>query len=112
MQLNNVSFGQVVTVSGNPKKIKNIDKKLAATGQVMMKDVTDYYQSAMPNGEMAQAARKGDKVKLYITGRERKAVENSEPGWKSITDILSHIQRYYDANKLSLSQVMGYILRK
>lgn len=111
MQLSNVSFGRVVTVSGNPKKIKNIDKKLAATGQVMMKDVTDYYQSAMPSGEMAQAARKGDKVKLYITGQERKSVENSEPGWRSINDILGHIQKYYDANKLSISEVVSNVLK-
>lgn len=111
MQFNNVSFGRVVTVSGTPKKIKNIDKKLAATGQVMMKDVTDYYQSAMPNGEMAQAARKGDKVKLYITGSERKSIENSEPGWKSINDILSHMSKYYDANKLSISQIVENVLK-
>lgn len=111
MQVSNVSFGQVVTVSGTPKKIKNIDKKIAASGQVMIKDVTDYYQRAMPTGEMAQAARNGNKIKLYITGDERKAVENAQPGWRSLNDILEHIQKYYDANKLSISQVVTSVIK-
>lgn len=111
MQVCNVSFGKVITVSGAPKKIKNIDRKLANTGQVMIKDVTDYYQSAMPSGEMAQAARNGNKVKLYITGKERKAVESSMQGWRSINDILGHLDKYIDANKLSISETVESVLR-
>lgn len=111
MQLYNVSFGKVTTVSGSPRKIKSIDKKLSNTGKVMIKDVTDYYQSAMPSGEMAQAARNGNKVKLYITGDERKSIENSEIGWRSINDILGHLQAYIDANKESISEVVNNVLR-
>ena len=39
MQVSNVSFGQVVTVSGTPKKIKNIDKNYYFNIK-MVKDIT------------------------------------------------------------------------
>ena len=77
----------------------------------MIKDATDYYRSAMPDGQLAQAARKGNKIKLYITGEEKTAVEEAKPGWKNITDILSHLQNYYDATSLSISQVVDLVTK-
>lgn len=112
MQVQNISFGKVITVSGAPKRIKNIEQRLAGSGQVMIKDVTDHYKSAMPTGEIAKAAQKGNKIKLFLTGADKKAVEKSEPGWKSINEMLSHMQQYFDANRFSTAQIVEAVLQK
>ena len=110
MQVSKVSFGTLVAVSGTPKKMKNIDKKISAAA--MIKDVTSTFQNSFPTGMLAQAAQSGNKVKLYITGEERNLIENKKPGWQTPNNLLENIQDYIDANKISISEVVNYILRR
>ena len=110
MQVSKVSFGSLVAVSGKAKKMKNIDKMLSSSA--MIKDVTSTFQISFPSGTLAQAARRGYKVKLYITGNERKFIENKKKGWKTLSNLLENIEDYFDANKTSISQISEAILKQ
>ena len=110
MHVSNVSFGNLIAVYGNPKKIDKIDRKVGTTA--MVKDVTAKYKSSKPSGVLAQAAQSGNKVKLYITNPERFYIVNGYDGWGTISDIAEHIQDYYDINKMSISQVTDIITKQ
>ena len=109
MRVAGVSFGNIVAVYGPKKKMDKIDKKMS--DKAMIKDVTSKYQYSMPTGLLAQAAQQGNSVKLYITGQERKFIEHGAEGWTKLNDVLENIQDYYDANKGSIAQVIGYLMK-
>ena len=109
MQVSKVSFGTLVAVFGTPKKIRNIDKRLSSAA--MIKDVTSTFQFSFPSGTLAQAARRGDQVKLYITGKERNLIESEKTGWKTPSNLLENVQDYFDGNKMSVGEVVEHILK-
>jgi len=110
MQVSKVSFGSLVTVYGKPKAIAKIDKNVY--NQAMIKDVTSIFQASLPSFVLADAARKGNKVKLYITGEERRFVEAGKQGWKTISNLLDNIRDPYNANEMSTKQISGIITGK
>lgn len=114
MTINNVSFGSVIAVSGRPNKINKINKKLnsyAQNGNVIMKDVTDYYQNASSQGVLAQRAQKGDKVEIYITGDDVDKVNNKENSWKTVEGILSNLTSYFSIDKMNISEAIKRIFQ-
>ena len=113
MKSADVSFKRVVAVTGKPKKLQKINKKLfhhAQNGQVMIKDVTYLYKNAPSNGELAQAAQRGEMVDVYITGDDIAKIKAKQQGWKSINDILSNVQEYFSINPLLLNEAVDKIL--
>ncbi len=110
MSVGKVSFGSVIAISGNNNKIEKINRRLrnqAERGDLMMKDVTQQYVNASSWGVMAQAAQKGDRVEIYIKGKEDVGkVKNKEPQWDTIDGILSHISSYQDVNKVSVGDFL------
>lgn len=113
VQVAKVSFGSVVAVSGNYNKIEKMNSRLrinAQKGDLMMKDVTKQYVNAPSSGLIAQAAQKGDRVEIYITGKEDVAkVKNKDPQWDTIDGVLTHLSSYYNINKMSIGEAMGRI---
>lgn len=113
MKASNVTFGRVVAVTGNPKKMDKINKKLmphAQNGVVMIKDVTYLYKNAPSNGELAQAAQRGELVNLYVTGDDINKIKEKQSGWKYIKDIMAHIQDCFSINPLFISESVDKIL--
>ena len=112
MPISNVSFGSVVAVSGRPKKISTINQRLrnqASNGKVIMKNVTPQYVNASSDGLIAQAAQRGDRVEIYITGEEAEQVRKKAPEFSTIDGILSHMSSYIDVNTCSIGDVINKI---
>lgn len=113
MKTAQVSFGKVVAVRGKPKKMDKINKKLypyAKNGQIMIKDVTAFYKNASSDGEMAQAAQRGESVDIYITGSDIKKIQQKEPGWKCIKDILGNVEDYFCVNQMFIGDAISKVL--
>lgn len=112
MTINNVSFGSVIALSGRPNKINKINKKLhsyAQEGNVIMKDVTNYYQNASSQGVLAQSAQKGDKVEIYITGEDIEKVKNKDNNWKTVEGILSNLTSYFNTDRMNIGEAIAKI---
>ncbi|MBE7704979.1 MAG: hypothetical protein E7Z90_04095 [Cyanobacteria bacterium SIG29] len=108
MKTTNVSFGKVIAISGKPAKMKKVNERLETrrkNGQLAMRDVTSYYKNASSGYSLADAAAKGDKVEIYITGDDLKKM-NKEPGWQTIQGILGHLTEYYNLAELSISDAV------
>lgn len=113
MKTAQVSFGKVVAVRGKPKKMDKINRKLypyAKSGKVMIKDVTSFYRNASSDGEMAQAAQRGEYVDVYITGDDIKKIQQKEPGWKCIKDILGNVEDYLCVHQMLISDVVDKVV--
>lgn len=113
MKVSNVSFGKVIAVSGKESKIKKVNDRLSyrkQNGLVAMRDVTKYYQYAPLTGSLAQAAQNGNKIEVYITGDDVKKM-NSEPGWKTMDGVLSHLSVYIDLAKISVGEAVERIIK-
>jgi hypothetical protein len=60
---------------------------------------------------IAQAAQKGDRIEIYITGKEDVAkVKSNAPQWDTIDGVLTHLSAYYNINKMSVSDAAFKIL--
>ncbi len=115
MSINPISFGKVTAVSGKPRKMDRLNESLskeAKNGKVMIKDVTGLYKTSFIDGLMGQAAKKGDKVSVYITGNDIAKIKNREPNWDSINGIISNLQAYYNLETISVSDTIKRILSK
>ncbi len=114
MSVNGVSFGSVVAVSGKHSKINKINNRLrpqAKMGNVIMKDVTDHYRHASSSGLMAQSAQQGNKVEIYITGKDVEKVKTRQSGWDTLDGILSNLSFYLHVDKMSVSAVVDKIFK-
>ena len=103
-----VSFGNVTAVSGTPSRIKHLNNSLkedVKNGKVIVRDVTKRYMNLASNGQLANAAQNGDKIQVYITGRDVKKVKSSLPEWDTIEGILSHITSHIEMNRKSVGEV-------
>lgn len=115
MEVSSTSFGRVIAVSGQPKKIQKITKKLTSeinSGNVMVKNITSFYKYSPSTGEMAQAAKKGETIDLFISGEDVAKIKQKKEGWINITDILSHLQDHINAANMSITEVVDTILGK
>ena len=115
MSIKPISFGKVTAVSGKPRKMDRLNESLskeAKNGKVMIKDVTGLYKTSFIDGLMGQAAKRGDKVSVYITGNDIAKIKNREPNWDSINGIISNLQAYYNLETISVSDTIKRILSK
>ncbi len=114
MAVGNISFGNVIAVSGKYNKVEKLNRKLrnqTHSGNLMMKDVTKQYIHASSWGVLAQAAQKGDRVEIYITGKDDvDKVKNKTPKWDTIDGILSHLSSYHNLNRLSVGELVNRII--
>lgn len=112
MSINKVSFGKVIAAFGKPKKIERLNSLLASSAKadkVMIKDVTSSYKYSFTDGLMGQAAQRGEKVSLYITGEDIKKVKNKEKNWNTMDGILSNLQGYCDLATMSVREAVEKI---
>ncbi|MCD7779284.1 MAG: hypothetical protein LUH05_01265 [Candidatus Gastranaerophilales bacterium] len=112
MPVNNVSFGSVIAVSGKPKKVNKVSSRLYTqmqVGDIIMKDVTSVYKNASSEGMLAQSAQRGDKVEIYITGKDVDKVRNQEPEWDTLGGILSNLSTYFNLNRNTVEETVNSI---
>ncbi len=115
MEVSSPSFGRVIAVSGQSRKIQKITKKLTAeinSGNLMVKNITSFYKYSPSSGEMAQAARKGEIIDLFISGEDVAKIKQKQEGWINISDILSHMQDHINAANMSIAEIVDTILGK
>ena len=113
MKAASVSFGKVIAVSGKDAKIKKMNSKLANvidSKHVIVRDYTSFYQNAPSAGSLAQAAQRGDKIEIYVTGGDVKKM-GKFPDWKTPEGVLSHLSSCYDLAKTSINEVVEKIIR-
>ncbi len=105
MQVNNVSFGKVVSVSAKPSKLKRINNMVDILNKkqpMKVYDVTYIYKNISGRGVMAKAAARGENIEMYVLGDDVEKIYSGEKGWKSVYDIASSkIQNYIDARKMA-----------
>lgn len=110
-----VSFGQVVAISGKPKKIDAINHKLRSSAKkdsVIIKDVTKHYKNAASSGVIAKSVQNGQQVSIYITGDDITKVKERDKGWCSIDGILSNLSSYYNLEDISISKALKNIFKR
>ncbi len=113
MSVGKVSFGTVYAVSGRENRINNLNRMLngpTRQGKIKIEDVTGNYRNAATNGKMAQAAQRGDRVSVYITGPDVHKVITRQPAWDTIGGILANMAAYYDVNRQPVGSVARVIL--
>lgn len=111
MSINNISFGRVIAISGKPKKIERLNDSLKPYKQaekVIVRDVTHIYKDAYGDGLMTQAASRGEKVSVYITGEDIPKLKQM----KSMNGILSNLQAYYNLGTMSVREAIEKITQK
>ena len=112
MAVNGVSFGSVVAVSGKKNKINKVNSRLqyqAKSGNVIMKDVTEHYRHAPSCGLLAQSVQKGDKLEIYITGKDVDKVKARQSGWDTLDGILSNLSSYIQIDRMPTNEVVEQI---
>lgn len=113
MKASSVSFGKVIALSGKESKIKKVNSKLAGvidSKQIIVRDYTSFYQNAPSSGSLAQAAQKGDKIEIYVTGGDVKKM-GKFPDWKTPEGVLSHLSCCYDLAMISIGEAVEKIIR-
>ena len=113
MSIGKISFGSVIAISGKEKRVRRVNQRLrpqTQSGKVMLKDVTRKYMNAAYWGVMAQAAQRGDKVEIYITGTDVQKVKKRDPNWDSIDGILSNLTDYHNVNETPVQDVVDDII--
>ena len=112
MSINKVSFGQVIAAFGKPKKMERLNALIASSSKsdkVMIKDVTSSYKYSFTDGLMGQAAQRGERVSLYITGDDIKKVKNRDKHWKTMEGIRSNLQGYCNLATMSVRDAVEKI---
>jgi len=110
-----VSFGRVIAVSAKPRKMDKLYKKTEAyrkTGKLIVKDVTDVYDNAASNGIMAQAAQRGERLDLFVTGADVERMKSKTNGWRTMSELVASIDSYINANSMSLNEVVNSIFSR
>lgn len=113
MSVGRISFGRVIAVSGKEKKVQRINQILkpqTQSGNIMIKDVTKSYINSASWGAMAQAAQRGEKIEIYITGDDVQRVKRREQNWDTINGILSNLTSYQNVNEASVRDVVNDII--
>ncbi len=107
-----VSFGKVIAVSGNSRKMQRLRTAVSRQRevQVLQKDITDKYMNTPRNGALSEAAGSGNAVCLFLTGDDIGKYIRSDKGWSNLDEILSHMSEYYDITKKSVKDVKNKIL--
>ena len=103
-----------MTAFGKPKKMERLNSLLASAAKadkVMIKDVTNIYRNSFTDGLMGQAAQRGEKVSLYITGNDIQKVKNREKNWNTMEGILSNLQGYCNLATMSVRDAVEEITR-
>ena len=114
MTVQKVSFGSVIAVYGNDKKLNKILRRVREDGKnhdIIRKDVTSQYVNSASSGLLSQAAQKGDRIDIYITGKEDTSKYNNKAEkWDTIDGVLSHLSKApYNANRLSIGDILSGI---
>ena len=101
-----------MTAFGKPKKMERLNSLLSSAAKadkVMIKDVTNIYRNSFTDGLMGQAAQRGEKVSLYITGEDIQKVKNKEKNWNTMNGILSNLQGYCNLATMSVRDAVEEI---
>ena len=111
MEVSSVSFGKVIAVSGKRRKAEYLKNEMKNTPNMTVLDASDFYLSSVTDGLLHKAARRYDSVDIYITGKDNESYKNKEEGWKTLNDVLCHIDKYYNLRTTS-TQIVKEDLRE
>jgi len=109
MHIMPVSFGKVIAVTGKAAKIKSLNRKVDNKGVLRM-DITSGYKQAMTNGLLGQAAKRGEKVEVYITGDDRYNLNRSITRDDYIMFLSANLTACYSTDILSVKKIASKIL--
>ena len=109
MKVSPVSFGQVIAVSGKPKKIQQLRDEIGNTANIARVDFTNYYKNTYSNGLIGMAARNNHAIDLYITGDDYSNFTKKRTGWQTMNEVSCQLDKYYDLTKTSVSAVKTII---
>lgn len=110
MSVSSVSFGKVIAVSGKRKKTQYLRYEMAKMPNVTVLDATHYYMTSATDGLLHKAAKRYDAVDIYVTGEDNKSLINKEEGWQDLSDVLSHIDKYFNLRTTS-TNIVKEVLR-
>ncbi len=111
MKISNVSFGNVVAVSGKVRKINGINSKLRSkkiNGDVLIQDITSKYMNSSA-GKFSDEAKKGNCVYIYITGDDISKVKNHDTDYGNVEAIISKMKDYFNLNNTSVQEAIKRI---
>ncbi len=116
MEVGNVSFGNVVAVSGKSRNMYRFTEAMSKnpefkSGKVMQRNVTDEYKYASRNGLMAQAAQRGESVEIYVTGEDYEYVRECRDGWDTLDGILSQLTKFVNVDRLSPEAAVRAVMK-
>lgn len=114
MPVSNVSFGRVVVAVGKDRNIDRLHRKMTPQlrhGTAVVRDVTEkYYYIGQPGMLLADAARSGKKIEVYITDKDVEKFKKQEPGWDTIEGVLTKMAEIVKVDDMSLSEAFDKII--
>ena len=114
MPVGDVSFGRVVALTGKPRAVKRMNRRLKPlvnSGKILSYNVTNEYKHQLPsNRSLSAAVRRGEDAYVYVTGQDVQKVKSKEKGWASLFDILCNMSQYINLNETRINKAFDMIV--
>ena len=109
MQVGNVSFGNVVAVAGKTRNMKKFSDVMYnhpeyKKGNVLQFDISDDYRYAARNGLIAQAAQRGERVEIYVTGEDKQNFSSMKGS------IMDQLTKFVSVDKFTPEEAVRAVL--
>ena len=114
MPIGDVSFGRVIAVTGKPRDVNRMNKRLKSyvnDGRILAYNVTEQYKYQLStSGSISAAVARGEDAYVYVTKDDVKKVKDKQNGWNSIHGILSNMSRYINLNETRINKALDEIV--
>ena len=114
MPVGNVSFGRVIALTGKPRAVERMNKRLKPmvnSGKILSYNVTDKYKNQLSTtGSISAAVGRGEEAYVYVTGNDVIKVKNKQKGWDSLLNILCNMSQYINLNETRVSKAVDMIV--
>ena len=114
MPVDNVSFGRVVAVTGKPRDIGRVNKRLKPyikDEKILSYNVTEQYKyQPSTAGSISAAVSRGEEAYVYVTRADVKKVKEKQKGWDTIYNILSNMSDYVNLNQTRTNKALNVII--
>lgn len=105
MKVSPVSFGQVIAVTGKPKKIEQLRRETSYMANVARVDYTEYYAKSYSTGLLGDAVRNKELIDFYITGKDYDSFTKKERGWETMAEVSCQLDKYYNLGREGVNAV-------
>ena len=114
MPVGEVSFGRVVALTGKPRDVERMNRRLKPlvnSGKILSYNVTNEYKhQSSSNGSISAAVSRGEDAFVYVTGQDVQKVKNKQKGWDSLYNILCNMSQYINLNETRVSKAFNKIV--